>query len=96
MRNKGLQTVKTCCFYAEIPGESCTKLADCHRGVRQTSYTFLTAIVLWQEVIMGRSLYNRIHLGRRHALFNLRRLKAAAGFLSLSILIVLWMVATYE
>jgi hypothetical protein len=46
--------------------------------------------------IMGRTLYNKIHLGRRNALFNLRRLRAAAGFLSASLAIVLWMVATYE
>lgn len=45
---------------------------------------------------MGRSLHNRILLGRRYALFNLRRLRRVAGFLSLSILIVLWMVTTYE
>lgn len=45
---------------------------------------------------MGRTLYNRIHLGRRIALFNLRRLRTAAGFVSASLVIVLWMVATYE
>lgn len=45
---------------------------------------------------MGRSLHNRITLGRRRVLFNLRRLRAAAGLFSLSLAIVLWMVATYE
>lgn len=44
---------------------------------------------------MGRPLYNRIHLGRRYALFNLRRLSKVAGFLTLSIAVVLWMVV-YE
>jgi len=44
---------------------------------------------------MGRSLYNRIHLGRRHTLLNYRRLRAAAGFLTLSLAVVLWMVASY-
>lgn len=45
---------------------------------------------------MGRTLYNRIHLGRRAALFNLRRVRTAIGFISFCAVIVLWMVMTYE
>lgn len=46
---------------------------------------------------MGRLLHNRIHLGRRNALFNLRRLRAvAAGFATIGIAVVVWMVASYE
>ena len=45
---------------------------------------------------MGSSLYNRVRLGRRFMLFNLRRLRAAAGFIALCAGVVLWMVATYE
>lgn len=46
---------------------------------------------------MGRLLHNRIHLGRRNALFNLRRLRtAAAGFVTLGIAIAVWMVTSYE
>jgi len=48
------------------------------------------------ENIMGRSLYNRIQLGRRRLLLNMRRVRAAAGFLALCTGIVVWMIATYE
>lgn len=43
---------------------------------------------------MGSSLYNRIYLGRRHALFNLRRLcAAAAGCVTLGVVFAAWMFA---
>lgn len=42
----------------------------------------------------GGSLYNRIHLGRRYALLSLRRVKAAAGFVTMGLAFVIWMVTT--
>lgn len=46
---------------------------------------------------MGRPLYNRIHLGRRNALFNLRRLRAAAGLFMISLVaLAAWIFAIAE
>ena len=47
---------------------------------------------------MGRSLHNRIHLGRRNALLNLRRLRSAGALLAISLigLAVVWGVAVIE
>lgn len=45
---------------------------------------------------MGRSLHNKIYLGRRTALFNVRRLRTAIGIASVSAALVAWMVTAFR